>query len=88
MRAIIAARARSASRRTGPSPAFEIDDLTGIGPYSMYPRTSAIEANQVVNLIGGPYTSKNYRAPRPGRVPEQERDVSVPAPSAIPLRAR
>jgi carbon-monoxide dehydrogenase large subunit len=42
--------------------AFEIDDLTGIGPYSMYPRTSAIEANQVVNLIGGPYTSKNYRA--------------------------
>ena len=42
--------------------AFEIDDLTGIGPFSMYPRTSAIEANQVVNLIGGPYTSKHYRA--------------------------
>jgi carbon-monoxide dehydrogenase large subunit len=42
--------------------AFEIDDLTGIGPYSMYPRTSAIEANQIVNLIGGPYVTKNYRA--------------------------
>jgi aerobic carbon-monoxide dehydrogenase large subunit len=42
--------------------AFEIDDLTGIGPYSMYPRTSAIEANQVVNLVGGPYLAKNYRA--------------------------
>jgi aerobic carbon-monoxide dehydrogenase large subunit len=42
--------------------AFEIDDLTGIGPYSMYPRTSAIEANQVVNLVGGPYVTKNYRA--------------------------
>jgi carbon-monoxide dehydrogenase large subunit len=42
--------------------AFEIDDLTGIGPYSMYPRTSAIEANQVVNLVGGQYTTKNYRA--------------------------
>lgn len=42
--------------------AIEIDDLTGIGPYSMYPRTSAIEANQVVNLVGGPYTNKNYRA--------------------------
>ena len=42
--------------------AFEIDDLTGIGPYSMYPRTSAIEANQVVNLVGGPYATKNYRA--------------------------
>ena len=42
--------------------AFAIDDLTGIGPYSMYPRTSAIEANQVVNLVGGPYTTKNYSA--------------------------
>ena len=42
--------------------AFEIDDLTGIGPYSVYPRTSGIEANQIVNLIGGPYKCPNYRA--------------------------
>ena len=42
--------------------AFEIDDLTGIGPYSVYPRTSGIEANQVVNLVGGPYVCPNYRA--------------------------
>jgi aerobic carbon-monoxide dehydrogenase large subunit len=49
-------------KRDGTILAFEIDDLTGIGPYSMYPRTSAIEANQVVNLIGGPYVTKNYRA--------------------------
>jgi len=42
--------------------AFEIDDLTGIGPYSVYPRTSGIEANQVVNLTGGPYKCPNYRA--------------------------
>lgn len=42
--------------------AFEIDDLTGIGPYSVYPRTSAVEANQVVNLTGGPYTCMNYKA--------------------------
>src|SRR4249919_2358616 len=42
--------------------AFEIDDLTGIGPYSVYPRTSGIEANQIVNLTGGPYTCPNYRA--------------------------
>jgi CO/xanthine dehydrogenase Mo-binding subunit len=48
--------------RDGTITAFEIDDLTGIGPYSMYPRTSAIEANQVVNLVGGPYTTGNYRA--------------------------
>jgi len=49
-------------KRDGTIMAFEIDDLTGIGPYSMYPRTSAIEANQVVNLVGGPYVTKNYRA--------------------------
>jgi CO/xanthine dehydrogenase Mo-binding subunit len=42
--------------------AFEIDDLTGIGPYSVYPRTSGIEANQIVNLTGGPYKCPNYRA--------------------------
>jgi carbon-monoxide dehydrogenase large subunit len=49
-------------KRDGTITAFQIDDLTGIGPYSMYPRTSAIEANQVVNLVGGPYATKNYRA--------------------------
>ncbi len=42
--------------------AIDIDDLTGIGPYSVYPRTSAVEGNQVVNLIGGPYDFANYRA--------------------------
>src|ERR1700733_2612318 len=51
--------ARIGVKRDGTIMAFEIDDLTGIGPYSMYPRTSAIEANQVVNLVGGPYTTKN-----------------------------
>ena len=55
-------KGRIGVQRDGTITAFEIDDLTGIGPYSMYPRTSAIEANQVVNLVGGPYLSKNYRA--------------------------
>jgi len=41
--------------------ALEIDDRTGIGPYSMYPRTSAVEANQVLNITGGPYAIANYR---------------------------
>jgi aerobic carbon-monoxide dehydrogenase large subunit len=54
-------KGRIGVRRDGAIMAFEIDDLTGIGPYSMYPRTSAIEANQVVNLVGGPYVTKNYR---------------------------
>ncbi len=38
------------------------DDITGIGPFSAYPRTSAVEANQVINLVGGPYACPNYRA--------------------------
>jgi carbon-monoxide dehydrogenase large subunit len=49
-------------KKDGTITAWEIDDLTGIGPYSVYPRTSGIEANQVVNLTGGPYTCPNYRA--------------------------
>ncbi len=55
-------KARIGVTREGAITAWEIDDLTGIGPYSVYPRTSGIEANQVVNLVGGPYTCPNYRA--------------------------
>jgi carbon-monoxide dehydrogenase large subunit len=55
-------RARLAASKSGEILAFEIDDLTAIGPYSVYPRTSGIEGNQVVNLTGGPYMHKHYRA--------------------------
>ncbi len=55
-------KAKIGVKRDGTITAFEIDDLTGVGPYSVYPRTSGIEANQVVNLVGGPYTCPNYRA--------------------------
>lgn len=55
-------KARIGVKRDGTITAWEIDDLTGIGPYSVYPRTSGIEANQVVNLVGGPYSCPNYRA--------------------------
>jgi aerobic carbon-monoxide dehydrogenase large subunit len=53
---------RIAATAAGEILAFEIDDLTGIGPFSMFPRTSGIEGNQVVNLTGGPYKHKAYRA--------------------------
>lgn len=53
---------RLAVRNDGSILAFDIDDLTGIGPYSVYPRTSAVEGNQVVNLCGGPYAMQAYRA--------------------------
>lgn len=55
-------KGRIAVKKDGEILAFEIDDRTGIGPYSVYPRTSAVEANQVVNLVGGPYKHKAYRA--------------------------
>jgi aerobic carbon-monoxide dehydrogenase large subunit len=55
-------KAKIGVSKDGTINAFEIDDLTGIGPYSVYPRTSGIEANQIVNLVGGPYKCANYRA--------------------------
>src|SRR5919201_2127508 len=56
------ARLRLACTKDGEMLAFELDDLTAIGPYSVYPRTSGIEGNQVVNLTGGPYKHQKYRA--------------------------
>jgi carbon-monoxide dehydrogenase large subunit len=55
-------KAKIGVNKDGTITAFEIDDLTGVGPYSVYPRTSGIEANQVVSLVGGSYTCPNYRA--------------------------
>jgi carbon-monoxide dehydrogenase large subunit len=55
-------KARAAVTRDGTLLAIEIDDLTGIGPFSVYPRTSAVEGNQVVNLTGGPYVLRGYKA--------------------------
>jgi carbon-monoxide dehydrogenase large subunit len=47
--------------REGNMLALEIDDLTGIGPYSMHPRSSSIESTQVVLMTGGAYKHKLYR---------------------------
>ncbi len=56
------ATVRLACTQAGDIVGFDLDDLTGIGPYSVYPRTSGIEGNQVVNLTGGPYKHSQYRA--------------------------
>ena len=53
---------RMALSRSGEILGFDLRDLTAIGPYSVYPRTSGIEGNQVVNLTGGPYRHRHYRA--------------------------
>jgi carbon-monoxide dehydrogenase large subunit len=42
--------------------AFEFDDITAAGAYSAYPRTSCVEANQVLNIAGGPYVIENFHA--------------------------
>src|SRR5712664_482454 len=55
-------KVRLACTKDGEILAFDLDDLTAIGPYSVYPRTSGIEGNQVVNLTGGPYKHQKYRA--------------------------
>lgn len=55
-------RARLAVKGDGEIIGFDMDDLTGVGPYSVYPRTSAIEGNQVLSIMGGPYGHKYYRA--------------------------
>jgi len=55
-------KVRIAVSKSGEILAFDMDDLTAIGPYSVYPRTSGIEGNQVVNLTGGPYKHQKYRA--------------------------
>jgi carbon-monoxide dehydrogenase large subunit len=55
-------KVRLAATKAGEILAFDLDDLTAIGPYSVYPRTSGIEGNQVVNLTGGPYKHQKYRA--------------------------
>ena len=54
--------ARMAVSQDGEIQAIDYDDVTGVGPYSVYPRTSGIEANQVVNMTGAQYACPNYRA--------------------------
>ena len=55
-------KAKIAVSKKGEIQALEIDDISGAGAYSQYPRTSVFEANQVINICGGPYKHPNYRA--------------------------
>jgi aerobic carbon-monoxide dehydrogenase large subunit len=54
-------KARIAVSKTGEIQAFDIDVLSGAGAYSQYPRTSVFEANQILNITGGPYRHKHNR---------------------------
>jgi len=48
--------------KDGDIQALEIDILSGVGAYSQYPRTSVFEANQILNITGGPYKHAHYKA--------------------------
>ena len=53
---------RMAVSKDGHIQALDIDILAGVGAYSQYPRTSVFEANQILNITGGPYAHEHYRA--------------------------
>jgi aerobic carbon-monoxide dehydrogenase large subunit len=55
-------RARMAVDADGTILAMDVEDVTGIGAFSAYPRTSVIEGNQVFRLMGAPYSFQTYRA--------------------------
>ena len=55
-------RARICLEADGRISALEVDDLMEIGAYAAYPRASAHEAYQIINLCGAPYDIANYRA--------------------------
>ncbi|TDR85371.1 xanthine dehydrogenase family protein molybdopterin-binding subunit [Enterovirga rhinocerotis] len=55
-------RARMAVDASGEILAMDVDDATAIGAFSTYPRTSAVEGNQVIRLMGAPYRFRSYRA--------------------------
>jgi len=52
--------ARMALTKDGDILAMQVDDATGIGPFSVYPRTSAMEGNQALRLMGAPYKMPHY----------------------------
>jgi len=55
-------RARMALDAAGEILAMDVEDVTAIGAFSTYPRTSVVEGNQVIRLIGAPYRFRSYRA--------------------------
>lgn len=53
--------ARMAISADGTILAMDVDDVTQVGPFSSYPRTSVVEGNQVIRLMGAPYNMPDYR---------------------------
>jgi carbon-monoxide dehydrogenase large subunit len=54
-------KASMAADASGHILGMKVDDVTAIGAFSSFPRTSVVEGNQVVRLMGAPYRFRNYR---------------------------
>jgi carbon-monoxide dehydrogenase large subunit len=54
--------ARMAVDAEGRILAFDVDDIQGLGAYSVYPRSSTVEAMSVLRTVGAPYHFGAYRA--------------------------
>ena len=53
---------RMAFDQDGTLKGVDMEDLLAIGPYSVYPRTSVVEGNQIVNITAQWYRHQAYRA--------------------------
>jgi carbon-monoxide dehydrogenase large subunit len=53
---------KMALARDGTIRGFQFDDRLAIGPYSVYPRTSVVEGNQIVNITAQWYRHEAYHA--------------------------
>ena len=55
-------KARMAVKSDGTILALSFEDRLAVGPYSVYPRGSAVEGNQICNISGQWYTLEAYKA--------------------------
>jgi len=55
-------QARMAVDAEGRILAFDVDDIQGLGAYSIYPRSSTVEAMSALRALGAPYHFGAYRA--------------------------
>jgi CO/xanthine dehydrogenase Mo-binding subunit len=54
--------ARMAVDASGRILAFDVDDVQGLGAYSVFPRASIPEATSMLRAVGGPYRFDHYHA--------------------------
>ena len=71
-------RARMAADADGTILAMDVEDVTAIGAFSAYPRTSVVEGNQVYRLDGRALHVQELPCRSAGGVSEQGADESVP----------